>query len=110
MMAGIFVSALGLFYAVFKYSVIRYAARDIYNGGGVPIMDFVVIVPVFLAGGLSLLLKQANHYPFTDFGVLVYVGLAVVFYLIIKLEYHLGKSERIRQLNEIKAKKMGGQA
>jgi len=48
MITGIIFCVFGLVHGVLKYFVIRSAARDIYNGGGVPVIDFVVAVPLWL--------------------------------------------------------------
>ena len=46
MKVGILLISAGLLHGIFKFFVIRDAARDIFNGGGVPIIDFVVLVPL----------------------------------------------------------------
>jgi hypothetical protein len=104
MIIGFIFCIIGLIHGIFKYFVIRSAARDIYNGGGVPVMDFVVFTPLWLSVGASLLLKHTQHYPFPFFGLMAYFVLAVVFYALMVLEYRLGKPEVEHQLELIKAR------
>jgi hypothetical protein len=110
MIIGLIFCAIGLIHGIFKYFVIRSAARDIYNGGGVPVMDFVVFVPLWLAVGSSLLLKHTRHHPFPFFGLVAYFILAIVFYALMALEYRLGKPEVERQLEMIKARNRANHA
>jgi len=104
MILGIFFCIIGLIHGAFKYFVIRSAARDVYNGGGVPVMDFVVFVPLWLSIGATLVLKRLQHYPFPLCGVVVYFILAIALYGLMQLEYHQGKPERLRHLETIKAR------
>lgn len=111
---GIVFCLLGLLHGGIKYFVIRDAARDLYNGGGAPVMDFVIVVPLWWALGTWLLLEHGHLYPFPFFGLVQYVVLATVFYGIMQREYRLGKPEISRQLAELKKRReagaMGGQA
>jgi hypothetical protein len=105
MIIGIVFCVFGLLHGVFKYFLIRSAARDVYNGGGVPVMDFVVFVPLWLSVGASLLLKHGYHYPFPFFGLVAYLALASSLYALMQFEYRRGRPERERQLEIIKSRK-----
>ena len=99
---------MGLLHGAFKYFVIRHAARDVYKGGGVPVMDFVIFVPLWLSVGTSALLKQGNLYPFPFFGLVFYLVLATVLFGVMVLEYKLGKPEVERKLAEIQKRSSAG--
>jgi hypothetical protein len=103
MIFGIVFCVIGFIHGVFKYFVIRSAARDVYNGGGVPVIDFVVFVPLWLSVGASLLLKRFGLYPFPLFGIVAYSVLAGVLYGLMQFEYRRGRPERDRQFRMIKA-------
>jgi hypothetical protein len=105
MITGIIFCAIGLLHGIFKYFVIRDAARDVCNGGGVPVMDFVIFVPLWLAVGIGFLLEHYGAYPFPFFGLAAYVVMASLLYGLMKLEYRLGKPEVERQLREMERKK-----
>ena len=109
MKIGIMFLLMGLLHGIFKYFVIRDAARDVFNGGGVPVMDFVIFVPLWLSIGGGNLLKHWDAYPFPFFGLVVYVALAALLYGIMELEYTLGKPEVERQLAEIEKRKAAEQ-
>ena len=106
---GITFCVAGLIHGTFKYFVIRDAARDAFNSGGVPVMDFVIFVPLWLAVGASNLLKHGNLYPFPFFGLLFYIVLAIVLCGVMALEYRLGKPEKERQLLEIEKRRVAEQ-
>lgn len=97
--------SVGLLHGVFKYFVIRDAARDIDNGGGVPVLDFAIFVPLWLSFGGTLLLKHYGAYPFPLFGFLAYFVLAALLYGVIELEYRLGRPEVERKLRAIEERK-----
>ena len=101
MTMGVILCAAGLLHGVIKYVVIRDAARDIYNGGGVPVLDFAIFVPLWLSVGGTFLLKHYGVYPFPFFGAVVYFVLAAILYGVIELEYRLGRPEVARQLRAI---------
>jgi len=106
---GITFCAAGLIHGTYKYLVIREAARDAFNSGGVPVMDFVIFVPLWLTVGASNLLKHGNLYPFPFFGLLLYIVLAIVLCGVMALEYRLGKPEKERQLLEIEKRRVAEQ-
>ena len=99
---GIILCLIGLVHGVFKYFVIRDVARDVFRGGGVPIIDFVIWVPIWFSFGLSIVLVDIDLYPFPFFAVVIYVGLAAGLYGLMQLEFKLGKPEVERQLTEIR--------
>ena len=84
-------------------------ARDLFNGGGVPVMDFVIFVPLWLSFGISVLLKYLGAYPFPFFGLAAYLVLAALLYGVMNLEYKLGKPEVERQLEQIEKRKTSEQ-
>jgi hypothetical protein len=98
---GIAFCAAALAHGCSKYFAIRKSARHVYNNGGVRVMDFVFLVPLWLAVGVSMLLKRWDLYPFPFFGVVLYFLVAVSLYSVMELEYKLGKPEVERQLAEI---------
>ena len=110
MAIGIIFCSAGLLHGALKYVIIRNAARDIYNGGGVPVLDFAIFVPLWLSFGSTLLLKHYAAYPFPFFGVLAYFVLAALLYGVIALEYRLGRPEVERQLRAIKERKGADQS
>jgi hypothetical protein len=103
LIVGIFFLIIGIVFGVIKYFFIRSAARDLFNGGGAPTLDFAIFIPMFLANGISLLLKHAKHYPFFGFGFLLYLVIAALFFGIMCLEDALGKPIRQQQLADIVA-------
>ena len=109
MIIAILFLSMGLLHGVLKYVIIRDAARDVFNGGGVPVMDFVIFVPLWLSVGGSSLLKHVDAYPFPFFGLVAYFLLAALFYGIMELEYKLGRPEVERQLAEIERRKAAEQ-
>lgn len=96
---------LGLVYAAWKYAVIRYAARDIYNGGGAPVLDFVVIPPVFLGFGVSTLFLEIGHGQFPGFGALVFLATAVFLYYVMQREYKIGEPIIAKKAEELRNQK-----
>lgn len=104
MAAGIIVFVLGLLWAAIKSYVVWDCARDVYNGGGAPVLDFPVICPIPLAVGLSWMLRAQDWLPFPGFGFAAYVGLAAIFGFVLWLFYRLGKPERRRRLLAIEQK------
>ena len=102
---GIILCAMGLLHGGIKYFVIRGAARDVYDGGGVPVLDFAVFVPLWFAVGTSVLLKHSGLYAFPFFALVLYFVLAAVLYGVVRLEYRLGRPEIERQLAEIQKRK-----
>ena len=72
-------------------------------------MDFVIFVPLWLAIGASALLKHGGLYPFSFFGVLLYLVLAAGLCGVMALEYRLGRPEVERQLAEIQKRKSAQQ-
>ena len=109
MIIGFIFCTLGVLHGLFKYFVIRSAARDIFNGGGVPVLDFAVIVPIWLSIGISSFLRHYQVLPFPSFGFVLYLALAVLFYGVIKREYVIGQPARVAQLNLIKERKLAEQ-
>jgi len=95
---------LGLLAGLFKYMVVRNAARDIYNGGGAPVMDFVIFWPGMVALGLYHILDSGGHRPFSYFGFVAYVLLALACYGIMQNEYRMGKPLIEAQLKQILAR------
>lgn len=98
---GLVFCAVGLLHGVFKYFVIRSVARDVYNGGGVPVLDFVILVPLWLSFGGTFLLEAYALYPFPFFGFVAYFVLALILYGMMQLEYRLGRPELERRLREM---------
>jgi hypothetical protein len=103
MLLGCLCCIVGLLHGAFKYKVIRSVARDVFNGGGVPVMDFVIVAPFWLAAGATVLLKRFALYPFPFFGLVLYGVIAAASYGVMELEYRRGAPERQRQLERIQA-------
>lgn len=101
MILGIVFIVIGLLHGILKYLFIRDAARDVFGGGGAPVMDFVIFVPLWIAFGAGLLLKHLDAYPFPFFGLVLYFALAAVLYGVMELEYKLGEPEVKKQLEQI---------
>ena len=88
---------------LFKATVVWSASHDIYNGGGVPTMDFPVFYPVFIAFFLSNALRFAELYPFPYFGACAWFGVMLSASLFMWYADRHGEPERQRQLDAIQA-------
>lgn len=98
MTIGICVLVIGLLFSALKASVVWSATHDVFNGGGVPTLDFAIFCPIPLAGGTSMILTAQGVHPFTGFGFVLYMALALlVWFLHCFFDRH-GEPERQRQL------------
>jgi hypothetical protein len=93
---GIAFLIVGLLWTAFKGYVVWDVAHDLFNGGGVPTLDFAVFCPMPLAFGASLVLTELGASPFPGFGFVIYLGLAVGFGALMWLFYRLGEPDRQR--------------
>ena len=102
-LAGIGLCVIGLVHGVFKYFVICSAARDVYDGR--PVMDFVVVVPLWFCVGGSLFVAWMGYHPSLLVAIEAYAVLAALFYVVMQSEYRKGRPERERQLERIGSSK-----
>ncbi len=102
MTLGIALIALGLLYSLFKGYVVWTVTHDVFNGGGVPTLDFALLCPVPLAAGVSFMLEASGRLPFPFFGLMAYLCVAASFWLLHSLFDQLGRPERERQLQALK--------
>jgi hypothetical protein len=95
---GVVLVILGGLWSAFKGRMVWKVAHDVYNGGGVPTLDFPLFCPIPVAAGLSTLLSAMNALPFPGFGFAIYLGLAITFWALLIWFYRIGEPERQRQL------------
>lgn len=76
LIVGIVFLAIALLVTVFKCTVVWDATHE-WQNGGIPTLDLVIVYPIFLAFGLSIILDELDRLPFPGFGVLAYLGFAV---------------------------------
>lgn len=95
---GIAFLVVGALWTAFKGYVVWDVAHDVFNGGGVPTLDFAVFCPIPVAVGLGFLFPHQLSCG-AQFGV--YVGLVVVYRIVHWLFDRIGAPERARQLANI---------
>lgn len=101
---GLIVLVLGLVVTYLKGRVIWRAAHDLYQGGGVPTLDFPFVYPIPFAVGSSLTLSAMDALPFTGFGLAVYVVLGIGLGVLMWWFYQVGAAERQRQWEAVRAR------
>ena len=86
---------------VLKAFVVWSVDHDVYNGGGVPTLDFPLIYPLFIAFPVSVALHSANLYPFPFFGFAFWAALTAFAFIFMWYSNRHGSPERQRQLDRI---------
>jgi hypothetical protein len=107
---GIGLVAVGILWSMFKGWVVWDAARDPYNGGGVPTIDFPLFCPVPITAGVSLIARAWSVSPFPGFVFAVYLGLAACFWLLLWHFYRLGEPERQRGMQAAHQRPSGAES
>jgi hypothetical protein len=52
--------------------------HDVYNGGGVPPLDWIIVAPAFLAFSIRVLLTSMDAMPFHLFGLVLFFVLMLI--------------------------------
>ena len=102
---GLIIASLGTVAFLFKLYVVWDVSRDLFNGGGVPTLDLPVIYPVFIAIGVSTLLKSQNVALFPYFGFVLWIAIVVVAIGLMWLFDKLGRPIRDAKLRAIESRK-----
>lgn len=91
---GLLLLMVGAVYALGKGWLVWTVSRDPMRGAGVPLIDFVLLGPVPLAGGAHLLLSGLGRLPHPDFGIYLWIGLFALFAAVFALFHRLGEPHR----------------
>lgn len=79
---------------LFKACVIWSVSRNPNHGGGVPTLDFILFHPIFLAVGITVLLKSLDYNPIPFFGLAIYASLLALSIFVHWLFERLGREHR----------------
>ena len=95
---GVSFLVVGALWTALKGYVVWDTAHDVFNGGGVPTLDFVIFCPIPISIGLGFLFPHHLNCGI-QFGI--YFALAVLYGIVHWVFDRIGAPERARQLAEI---------
>lgn len=101
---GVTITTIAFVAFAFKTYVVWDASRDLYNGGGVPTLDYVIFFPPLLSFSVVTLLASLEIRPFPYFGIALWLLLVLISGFLHWLFVRLGAPHRDAQLEEIKRK------
>jgi hypothetical protein len=100
---GVGLLILGVLWSLFKGYVVWDAARDLYNGGGVPTLDFRHHLPDPACGRHEHVAGCGGPSLFPGFSFVLYVGLALMYAWYTGCRT-FGRTGARRQLHEVEAR------
>jgi len=100
---GTLLTGIGTMTYVSKLYLYWQVSRDLYRGGGVPVLDLPIVYPIVIAVGVTQILRSMDSIPFSLFGFVVWLIILLPTLGLMVLFESLGeplRSEQMRKFQE----------
>ncbi len=98
---GTLLTAIGTLGYVSKLYIYWQVSRDLYRGGGIPVLDLPIIYPILIAVGITQVLRSMDSIPFSLFGFVVWLTILLPTLGLMVLFESLGQPICMAQLREM---------